>query len=118
MFENKSDPLLPRAEFVWRMARSCGVAAVILIVSLSVGAAGYHYFCDLPWVDAFLNASMILTGMGPVEPLRTTSAKLFATGYAIYSGVAFLTSMAVLLAPLAHRFIHQFHLEDENDSDT
>lgn len=115
MFEQKSDPLLTRPQFAWRMARSIGVATIVMIFSLAIGSAGYHYFCELPWVDALLNAAMILTGMGPVEQVRTTSGKLFATAYALYSGVAFLTMMAVLLAPVAHRFMHQFNLEDESD---
>ncbi len=117
MFEQKSDPLLTRPQFAWRMVRSIGVASIVLIFSLAIGSVGYHYYCELPWVDALLNASMILTGMGPVEQVKTTSAKLFATAYALYSGVAFLTIMAVLLAPVAHRFIHHFNLEDESDSE-
>lgn len=100
------------------MVRSVGFASTVLIFSLAIGSVGYHYFCDLPWVDALLNASMILTGMGPVEQVKTTSAKLFAIAYALYSGVAFLTIMAVLLAPIAHRFMHQFHLEEESDAET
>lgn len=115
MFEQKSDPLLSRPEFAWRMARSVGVATIVMIFSLAIGSIGYHYFCELTWIDALLNASMILTGMGPVAQVHTTSGKLFATAYALYSGVAFLTTMAVVLAPVAHRFMHQFNLEDETD---
>ena len=74
--------------------------------------AGYHYFADLPWIDALLNASMILAGMGPGYPVRTTAAKLFANVYALYSGIAFLTMVAILMAPvLLHRFLHKFHSE-------
>ena len=76
---------------------------------------GYHAIGGLPWVDSILNASMILTGMGPVDPMRTAAAKLFASAYAIFSGVAFLTSVGVLLAPLFHRFLHHFHLEVEGE---
>jgi len=115
MFEHKSDDLLPRPEFLKRMARSAGLCLGVVAFSLGVGSAGYHYFGVLPWLDALLNASMILTGMGPVDPMRSAAGKLFATAYALYSGVAFLTTMAVFLAPLAHRFMHKFHLEEEDD---
>ena len=118
MFEHKSEPLLSRWAFYARMARSGAVVAGIVAFSLFVGSAGYHYFGGLPWIDALLNASMILTGMGPVDPLKTASAKLFATFYALYSGIAFLTMMAVLMAPLLHRLLHKFHLEvSEDDQD-
>ena len=100
------------------MARSAAVVAGIITFSLFVGSAGYHYLGGLPWIDSLLNASMILTGMGPVDPLKTASAKLFATFYALYSGVAFLTIMAVLMAPLLHRLLHNFHMEiSEKDLD-
>lgn len=115
MFEHKSEELLPRPEFLKRMARSAGACFGVVSVSLAVGSAGYHVFAELPWIDALLNASMILTGMGPVDPMRSTAGKLFATGYALYSGVAFLTTMAILLAPLAHRVMHKFHLQDDED---
>jgi hypothetical protein len=111
MFEHKSKPLLTRWAFLGRMARSGVVVVGIIAFSLFLGSAGYHIFGRLPWIDSLLNASMILTGMGPVDPLKTTSAKLFATFYSLYSGVAFLTAMAVLVAPLLHRFMHNFHLE-------
>ncbi len=111
MYEHKSRPLLPRRKFYRRMARSAAVVAGIIAFSLLLGSAGYHYLGGLPWIDALLNASMILTGMGPVDPMRTVAAKLFATFYALYSGVAFLTMMAVLVAPPLHRFLHKFHLE-------
>jgi hypothetical protein len=111
-FESRYDPLLPRAEFLARLGRSFGLTILIVAFSLLLGGAGYHYLGELPWIDAVLNASMILTGMGPVDPLRTTAGKLFATFYALYSGIAFLTMMAVLLAPVIHRLMHKFHLEE------
>ena len=113
MYEHKSEPLLPRRKFYNRMARSVGVVAGIVVFSLFMGSAGYHYLDELPWIDALLNASMILAGMGPVDPVKSTAAKLFATFYALYSGIAFLTMVAILMAPLLHRFLHQFHLEDQ-----
>ena len=86
-----------------------------MIGSLAFGAIGYHALADLPWLDATLNAAMILTGMGPVDPLRTPAAKLFGIFYALFSGVAFLTMVAVLFAPVAHRFLHRFHLDIARD---
>jgi hypothetical protein len=115
MFEHKGEPLLSRSAFYARMARSGAVVAGIVAFSLFLGSAGYHYFGGLAWIDALLNASMILTGMGPVDPLKTASAKLFATFYALYSGIAFLTMMAVLVGPVLHRFLHKFHVEVSDD---
>ena len=104
-------PLLSRAAFAARMARSSALATVGIVGSLAIGVLGYHVFAGLGWVDAFLNASMILTGMGPVAPLQTTGAKIFASLYALFSGVAFLTVVGVLMAPIVHRFLHRFHIE-------
>ena len=118
MFEHKSKPLLPRKAFCARVAWSVAATAGIVVFSLFMGSAGYHYLGDLPWIDALLNASMILAGMGPVDPVRTTAAKLFATFYALYSGIAFLTMVAILMAPLLHRFLHKFHLEVNERDDT
>lgn len=84
-----------------------------MTAALGIGAAGYHFLDDLPWLDATLNAAMILTGMGPVNPVVRPEAKVFAIGYALLSGVFFLTMVAVLLAPAAHLFLHRFHLEFE-----
>ena len=117
MFERKSERLLSRREFVLRMLRSAAVALLIVASSLAAGSVGYHTFGQLPWLDSLLNASMILTGMGPVDPMRTPAGKLFATFYSLYSGVAFLSLMAVLVAPLMHRAMHRFHLEEEEDRD-
>jgi hypothetical protein len=83
-------------------------------VALLAGTIGYHFLAELRWVDAKLNAAMILTGMGPVDPMRTTAAKLFASGYALFSGVVFLTSVAIVLAPVFHRVVHKFHLDDDD----
>ena len=115
MFETKNQPLLPRAEFLAQLGRSFGVTLLIVAFSLLLGGAGYHYWGHLPWIDALLNASMILTGMGPVDPIRSTAGKLFAIFYSLYSGIAFLTMMAVLLAPVIHRVMHIFHLEEGDD---
>jgi len=89
------------------------VAASILLPSLGLGVLGYHIIGSLPWIDALLNASMILTGMGPVDPMHTVAGKLFASCYALFSGIAFITTAGVLLAPVVHRVLHKFHLEIE-----
>ena len=115
MFEHKTDPLLSRFGFLKRLGNSVVISMAIVVLSLGVGSAGYHYYGRLPWVDALLNASMILTGMGPVDPMTTTAGKWFASVYALYSGIAFLRLMAVMLAPFLHRLLRKFHL-DEDDS--
>ena len=117
MFEHKSQPLLSSREFFGRMVRTVAVVAGIVAFSLFMGSAGYHYLGDLPWIDALLNASMILGGMGPVDPIHSSVAKLFASFYALYSGIAFLTMVAILMAPLLHRFLHKFHLEVSEEDD-
>src|SRR5437868_424081 len=109
MFEKKHEPLLPRPRFAARMLISFGVSMLIIAGSLALGAAGYHTFGNLGWLDALYNASMILTGMGPVDKMESDAAKWFGTFYALYSGVAFLTIMAVLAAPIFHRILHAFH---------
>lgn len=110
-FEHHSAPLLDRVAFMRRMLRFAGVAAVLVAGSLLLGILGYHFICGLGWIDALLNASMILTGMGPVNEITTSAGKIFASAYALFSGVAFLTIVAVLLSPLAHRLLHRLHLE-------
>lgn len=113
MYESKTDPLLSRSAFYARLVRSFGGTLAIVAFSLALGSAGYHAFGQLPWVDALLNASMILTGMGPVDPMRSTAGKLFATFYSLYSGIAFLTMVAILTAPVFHRLLHTFHLDED-----
>lgn len=118
-FEHHRRPLLSRKEFLVRQVRYTVFSLFILAFSLGIGIAGYHFFGRLSWVDSLVNASMILTGMGPVDHLETTGGKLFASCYALFSGVAFLTFVAVLFAPAYHRFLHRFHLNsEENDSDS
>ena len=112
MFEHKSEEILSRTEFLLRLLRSFCVTLLILAVSLGIGSAGYHHFEQMPWIDALLNATMILTGMGPETELKHDSGKLFATFYALYSGIAFVSVMAILMAPVIHRAMHKFHLDD------
>ncbi|HEY3217111.1 MAG TPA: hypothetical protein VGK93_11530 [Candidatus Eisenbacteria bacterium] len=115
-FEHRHQPLLPAAQFRARMVAYGAVSGVLILGSLAIGILGYHVFAGLSWLDSLLNASMILTGMGPVDPMPTAAAKLFASVYALFSGVAFLTSVGVLLAPAAHRLLHRLHLEMDETS--
>ena len=102
-----------RALFARRLARNVFLTGSLVSGSLAIGALGYHELIGLDWLDATLNASMILTGMGPLAPFTTVPAKLFGIFYSLFSGVAFLSFAAVLLGPVAHRFLHRFHLELE-----
>ena len=110
MYEHHKEPLLPRRQFLRRVTRHGGVSALIIFVSLGIGTVGYHFFADLRWVDALLNASMILTGMGPVSMLTSDAAKLFASCYALYSGIVFLAATGVIVAPFLHRVLHRMHV--------
>jgi len=110
-WERRQDPLLPRTAFYMRLVKLGGAAVLVALFALIVGVVGYHHFAGLPWVDSLLNASMILGGMGPVDPLKSTSAKLFASGYALFSGLVFLAVVGILAAPFIHRLLHHFHLE-------
>src|SRR3984957_11699745 len=112
MYERKGQKLLPWPKFFHRMAFSALLASGIVAVALLAGILGYHSIASLGWIDALLNASMILTGMGPVDPMKTDAAKIFASAYALFSGVVFLSAMGVVIAPIFHRFLHKFHLDD------
>jgi hypothetical protein len=103
--------LLPRREFVHRLSWSVAAGCVLIAFSLSIGMMGYHLLGGLSWIDAFLNASMILSGMGPVSPLEGDAIKLFAGCYAIYCGITLIATTGVILAPVIHRSLHKFHLE-------
>lgn len=111
VYEPKHRPLLPRIEFAKRVVRRFLLAISLVGVALGIGVLGYHVLGQLTWVDSFLNASMILGGMGPVDPLRSDAAKIFAACYALFSGLAFIGIASLLVAPFAHRFLHRFHLE-------
>ena len=108
-------PLAPREVFIRRLIGSVLLAFGVIVVSLGIGMTGYHWLAGLGWVDAFLNASMILGGMGPVDPVRSVGGKLFASFYALFSGLVFLAAAGVVFAPAFHLFLHRFHLglEDE-----
>jgi hypothetical protein len=114
MFEHKRHPLLPFPQFLLRVLRYLIYSAILISLSLSVGVVGYHFAAGLSWIDSLYNASMILTGMGPVTELTTRTAKVFASLYALFSGIAFLSTVAVFLAPIVHRFMHMMHLENDS----
>ena len=111
-YEHRSQPVLPRRLFIRRVIYHVLLALTVVTVSLAIGVLGYLFFAGLSWIDALMNAAMILGGMGPVNELSTDSGKLFASFYALYAGVAFLTIAAVLTAPFAHRLLHSLPLED------
>lgn len=113
MYEHRSHRLLTRTQFAVRMARHGGLAVLAIAGALFIGVLGYRELAGLSWIDALLNASMILGGMGPVDPLKSEAAKVFASVYALFSGVVFLVVVGVLVAPIFHRFLHKFHLEGE-----
>ena len=115
-FESKLQPLLPPREFVKRVAANFGFASLLIGVSLLVGMAGYAGFEGMNLIDAFANASMILSGMGPLEPLKSVGGKLFAGFYALYSGLMLIVATGIILAPVVHRLLHQFHV-DATDKD-
>ena len=117
MYEHHTHPLLPFRKFLGRMFRSGAVAGAVLAFSLGVGMIGYRVTESLPWLDAFDNATMILSGMGPLAPLRTVGGKVFAGCYALYSGVVFVTSIGIMGAPLLHRLLHRLHLEDTDSGE-
>jgi hypothetical protein len=113
-FERQHHPLAPRDVFVRRMAWMALLALATLVIALAVGITGYRLLAGMAWVDALLNASMILGGMGPVGELRTDAAKIFASLYALFAGVVFILSIGILVAPLVHRGLHRFHLDDRD----
>jgi hypothetical protein len=114
--EHRHEPLLPKNKFLRRQLQFMGFALFIVIGSLGIGVLGYHLSEGLPWLDALLNASMILFGMGPVNAVQSTAGKWFASLYAMFSGVAFITIVGVTFAPLFHRFLHRFHLDVEENA--
>jgi hypothetical protein len=114
MFERKHQKLASFSVFTRRLARFFVMALLLILIALSIGIAGYHWIAGLGWVDAFLNASMILGGMGPVNQLVSAGAKIFAALYAIFSGLVFIAVMGIVLSPIAHRMLHQFHMDDKD----
>ena len=117
MFENKKEHILPVKAFLQRLLNYAVVAVAFISFSLLIGILGYHFICHLGWIDSFYNASMILGGMGPADVITTNSGKIFAACYALFSGIAFLGSVAILFAPLVHRFFHILHVDNNSPND-
>jgi hypothetical protein len=113
MFEHRTDPLLPTHRFLGRVLGFLGLSAVVVGTALGIGVLGYHYLGGLPWIDALVNASMILGGMGPVDPITNHAGKLFASAYALFSGLLFIGAASLVLTPFVHRIMHKLHMEDE-----
>jgi len=114
MFEHRTDPVLPRHTFLFRVLGYMSLAAIVIGVALGVGVVGYHSFGGLPWIDALVNASMILGGMGPVDPITSHAGKLFVSFYALFSGLLFIGAASIVLAPFVHRVMHKLHLDDDD----
>ena len=113
MFEPRHASPLPPEAFRARMFRHGFVALLVMAGCLLLGMTGYHFLEGLGWTDAYVNAAMILSGMGPLDPIKTTAGKIFAGTYALFSGVAFLTTVGFFLAPIAHRMLHKFHFDSK-----
>ena len=111
--ERRGQPLLSRREFAGRLVASFAAATALIGVSLLGGMAGYRWLEGMAWIDAFANASMILSGMGPLDPPKTWGGKLFAGLYALYSGLAVILAAGILFTPVVHRMLHRFHLEEQ-----
>ncbi len=116
LYEHHREPLLSLDRFLRRVTLHAAVAFAVVGVSLAIGMLGYVTFEGLGWLDAFLNAAMLLGGMGPVDDPRTAGGKLFAGLYALYAGLVFLAAASILLAPVVHRLMHRFHLGGEGGS--
>jgi hypothetical protein len=117
MYESHREPLIPRQEFLDRLRIHALVASGLVAATLWIGMAGYHWLERLSWLDAYVNAAMILGGMGPVAELHTSYGKLFAGTYALFAGIVFLVVVGVAFAPIIHRAMHHFHVGDEDGSD-
>jgi hypothetical protein len=113
MFEHRSDPLLPRHAFLLRVLGYLTAATLVVSGALAIGVLGYHHLGGLPWIDALVNASMILGGMGPVDPITSHAGKIFASFYALFSGLLFLGAASILLAPFIHRVMHKLHIDED-----
>ena len=114
MFERKDEELAPIKTFIRRLIICLGLSGILILIGLLIGISGYHYIAGLSWIDAILNASMILGGMGPIDDLKTDNAKLFASGYALFCGLIFVAATGILFTPILHRVLHMFHIDDED----
>lgn len=114
-FETNTQPLLRKSVYYKRIILHFMLGLLIISISLFIGVLGYHIFENLGWIDSLLNASMILGGMGPVNELKTENGKIFASFYALFSGIIFLVIIGVVIAPMFHRFLHKFHMDSESE---
>jgi hypothetical protein len=113
MYENKHEPLAPLTVYRRRMIRNLVVGVLIIFISLMIGVVGYHYTADVGWLDSLHNASMILSGMGPVVEIKPSVGKWFSSFYALFSGIVFITNIGITMAPAVHRFFHKLHVENK-----
>jgi hypothetical protein len=114
MYEHHKEPLISSQRFIFRIGKHILIAGLLVAIALSIGILGYHYVEGLPWIDAFAEAAMILSGMGPLSPITSNAGKLFAGFYALFSGLVFISIIGIISAPILHRFFHAFHLEGRN----
>jgi len=114
MYESRKEKLIGLGEFSQRVGGCLLISAALFLTVMTIGVFGYHYLAGLSWIDSLLNAAMIATGMGPVSPMNGNVAKVFATCYALLSGLVFMTGMAIVLSPIMHRILHKFHLDEED----
>jgi hypothetical protein len=112
MFEQKHQKIAPVHIFIRRLVVCIGIAILLILFALFIGISGYHWIAGFNWIDAFLNASMILGGMGPVNLLTNTGAKIFASLYALFSGLVFIALMGIIFSPIVHRMLHKFHMDN------
>ena len=114
MFEQKHQEIAPAPVFIKRLFIFIGIAILLILFALFIGIAGYHWIAGFSWVDALLNASMILGGMGPVDQLTSIGAKIFASAYALFSGLVFIAVMGIVFSPIVHRILHKFHINERD----
>ena len=117
-YEHRTEPVISGHKFVWRFLVHVAVAGLVICLSVIVGTVGYHYVDGQPWLDAMLNASMLLGGMGQIGECHTDGGKVFASAFALYSGLVFVVGMTIVIAPVVHRIMHQLHLEDSETEST
>jgi hypothetical protein len=113
MYEHRKQPLASKATYYQRVLKNVLVAGLIMAVCLVIGVIGYHFCAQAGWIDSFHNASMILSGMGPVIEIKSTGGKIFSSLYALFSGVVFITNVGIILSPALHRLYHRLHLENQ-----
>lgn len=112
MYESKNQPVIPHPTFLKRLLRNFIIGFLVTAFSLFIGMLGYSHYEKMGWIDAYVNAAMILSGMGPLGELKTDAGKLFAGTYALFSGIVFLVIVGIIFIPIFHRLFHQFHIDE------